>query len=199
MFKHNRGMAPGNPAAEKPRHFRSRAAFRAWLARHHASAPSLQVAFWKAHTGKNELTYEQAVEEALCFGWIDGVVNRIDEDRYQHRFTPRRKRSIWSAVNLAKVARLKAAGLMAPAGIAAFEDRDPSRANLYSNENPLPFSPAIERSLRAKRKAWAYFAAQPPGYRRLVAHWVMSAKRDETRERRVAQLIAACAEGRRLR
>src|SRR5687767_13858580 len=161
-------------AGNAPRFFATRAAFRAWLAKHHERADALWVGFWKAHTGKRGLTYEEAVEEALCFGWIDGVVNRIDDRTYRQRFTPRRKRSIWSAVNLKKIEVLRAAGLLMPAGLAAFENRDPSRANLYANENPLPFSAEVEKRLRAKRRAWAYFEAQPPGYRRLMAHWIMT-------------------------
>jgi uncharacterized protein YdeI (YjbR/CyaY-like superfamily) len=181
-----------------PRFFRSRAQFRAWLAKHHATAPALWVGFWKARSGKGGLTYDEAVEESLCFGWIDGVVNGVDADSYKHRFTPRRRGSIWSAINLAKIEKLKAAGLMAPAGLAAFESRDPKRANLYAFENPQALPAEYERRLRARKKAWSHFEAQPPGYRRLMGHWIASAKREETREKRFAQLLAACLEGRRV-
>jgi uncharacterized protein YdeI (YjbR/CyaY-like superfamily) len=183
---------------DQPRFFRSRAEFRAWLARHHDGAAVLWVGFWKKASGKGGLTYEEAVEESLCFGWIDGVVNRIDEHAYKQRFTPRRKGSIWSAVNLAKIEKLRAAGLIAHAGLAIFEARDPRRANVYGFENPRELPPAIEKRFRAKKRAWAFFEAQPPGYRRQMAHWVGSAKKEETREKRFTQLLEACADGRRI-
>ena len=184
---------------DRPRFFRSRTEFRAWLAKHHASVPELWVGFWKAHTGKGGLTYDEAVDESLCHGWIDGIVKRVDEHSYKQRFTPRRKGSIWSAINLKKVEALKAAGLMAPAGLAAYEGRDPRRAGLYATENKdAAFTPALLKRFRANRKAWAFFDAQPPGYRRLMAHWVTSAKKEETRERRLAKLVAESEVGRRL-
>ncbi len=186
-------------AQSPPRFFASALRFRAWLAANHAKAPDLWVGFWKAHTGKKAVTYAQAVEEALCFGWIDGITKRVDEDAYMQRFTPRRPRSIWSAVNLRKVAELREAGRMAPSGLAAFENRDPKRAGLYSTENRhVVLSAQFERRFRAKKAAWKFFELQPPGYRRLAAFWVMSAKRPETRERRLLQLISDSAKGQRL-
>lgn len=174
-----------------PRFFASRARFRAWLAANHARKPELWVGFWKAHTGRKTVTYDEAVDESLCFGWIDGLVKGVDGGAYMQRFTPRRPRSIWSAINIRKVERLREAGLMAPAGLAAFEGRDPKRAGLYSTENRhVQLSKEFVKRFQSRRKAWAFFEKQPPGYRRVAAFWVMSAKRPETRERRLAQLIA---------
>lgn len=183
-----------------PRYFTSAAAFRRWLAAHHAREAFLWVGFWKVSSGRRGLTYEEAVDEALCFGWIDGVVNRVDEASYMHRFAPRTKKSIWSSVNLAKYAALEAAGRVAPAGRATYEGRDPARAGLYSFENRhVTLDAAFERRFRAERRAWAFFEAQPPGYRRLAAFWVMSAKQPQTRERRFAQLVDDAAKGLRVR
>ena len=139
------------------------------------------------------------MEESLCFGWIDGLKKGWDEHAFMQRFTPRKPRSIWSAVNIRKVEALKKAGRMAQPGLAAFETRDPTRAGLYSFENrPVAFSAAFEKRFRARKAAWKFFEAQPPGYRRVAAFWVMSAKREETRERRLAQLIADSARGLRV-
>ncbi|MEO5676328.1 MAG: YdeI/OmpD-associated family protein [Usitatibacter sp.] len=183
-------------AAPAPRFFSSRARFRAWLAANHARKPELWVGFWKAHTGKKSLTYDEAVDESLCFGWIDGLAKGVDGAAYMQRFTPRRPRSVWSAINVRKVEKLKEAGLMAPAGLAAFEGRDPKRAGLYSYENrQVQLAPEFVKRFRAAKAAWKFFEVQPPGYRRLAAFWVMSAKRKETRERRFAQLVAESARG----
>ena len=183
----------------KPVFFTSSSEFRRWLETNHASAPELWVGFWKAHTSRGGLTYEQAVEDSLCFGWIDGLVRRYDENAYMQRFTPRRPKSIWSAVNIGKVEALRKAGRMAPAGLKAFAARDPRRSSVYSFENrDVVLDAAYEKRFRARKKAWAFFERQPPGYRRLAAHWVMSAKREETRERRFAQLVADSALGTRV-
>jgi uncharacterized protein YdeI (YjbR/CyaY-like superfamily) len=182
-----------------PRFFVSAAQFRKWLEANHAASGELWVGFWKAHTGRKGLTYEEAVEEALCFGWIDGLVRRVDAAAYVQRFTPRRPKSIWSAVNIRKVEALASAGRMAKPGLAAFEGRDPKRAGLYSFENrDMILSPPFEKRLRARKAAWTFFAAQPPGYRRMAAFWVMSAKREETREKRLARLIDDSARGLRV-
>jgi len=178
------------PSEPKPIFFDSGAHFRRWLETNHQDADELWVGFWKAHTGRGGLTYEEAVEEALCFGWIDGLVKRVDEHAYKQRFTPRRTRSIWSAINIRKVAALRAAGRMAKAGVAAFEGRDPARAKQYSGENrQAVLSSTYEKRFRARQVAWRFFEAQPTGYRRTAMFWVMSAKREETRERRLARLI----------
>ena len=184
---------------ESPRFFASRAKFREWLAANHDRVPALWVGFWKAASGKKGLTYEEAVDESLCYGWIDGLVKRHDELSYKQRFTPRKARSTWSAVNLKKVEALKAAGKMAPPGLQAFEGRDPARTGLYSFENrDVTLSPAFAKRFRANKGAWEFFAAQPPGYRRLMAFWVMQAKKEETRERRFAQLVGTSARHERI-
>jgi uncharacterized protein YdeI (YjbR/CyaY-like superfamily) len=186
-------------AAIRPKFFDSGIHFRRWLASNHASATELWVGFWKVKSGKKSLTYEEAVEEALCFGWIDGLVKGYDEQSYMQRFTPRRATSIWSAVNIAKVEKLTKQGRMAPPGIAAFEARDPARAGLYSFENRhVTLDAAFETRFRAKAKAWKFFDAQPPGYKRLAAFWVMSAKREETRERRFTTLVDDSGKGARV-
>ena len=187
------------PEASEPTFFDSAADFRAWLARHHATADVLWVGFWKAASRRERLTYAQAVEEALCFGWIDGLKKGRDEHTFVQRFTPRRPRSIWSLVNVRKVEALRAAGRMTAAGLAAFESRDAARSGLYSFENrPATLDAAYEKRFRAAKAAWKFFGEQPPGYRRTATFWVMSAKRAGTRERRLAQLIAESAKGRRL-
>jgi uncharacterized protein YdeI (YjbR/CyaY-like superfamily) len=184
----------------KPQFFASTEAFRRWLEAHHREATELWIGFYKVHTGKAGLTYPQAVDEALCFGWIDGLKKRFDDAAFVQRFTPRRTRSIWSDVNTRRVEALRKAGRMEPAGLDAFAARDPKHAGLYSFENrdKLCFDAAAQKRFRAKKKAWAFFEAQPPGYRRTATFWVMSARRDATRERRLAQLIAASARGERL-
>ncbi|HWA87572.1 MAG TPA: YdeI/OmpD-associated family protein [Opitutus sp.] len=183
------------------RSFASAADFRAWLERHHATTPALVVAFFLTSSGRGGLTYAGALDEALCFGWIDGVRRRIDADRFTIRFTPRKRGSIWSLVNVRHVERLTKAGRMHAAGLAAFAARDPRKTGIYSFENrPQDFPPALKRFFRAAhRGAWDFFQTQPPGYRRTAIWWVISAKQDATRSRRLAQLIADSAAGRRLR
>ena len=185
--------------APKPIFFPTAAAFRAWLAEHHATEPELLVGFYNARSKKRGITYKEAVDQALCFGWIDGVRRSVDAERYVQRFTPRQKRSTWSAVNIARVEELKAAGLIAEAGLAAFARRSDDRSRIYSFESaPRALSPEQERALRADRRAWAFWESQPPGYRRIVTHWLASAKLEPTRERRLALLVECCAEERRL-
>jgi uncharacterized protein YdeI (YjbR/CyaY-like superfamily) len=181
-------------------YFDSPAAFRRWLEAHHASAGELLVGYHKAHTGRPSLTWPESVDEALCFGWIDGVRRRVDDDRYTIRFTPRRKHSIWSLVNIRRVAVLTAEGRMRPAGVRAFEARRDARSGVYSFERPEPaaLSDADERRFKTHKKAWAFFQSQPPGYRKTVMHWVTSAKRAETRETRLATLIADSEAGLRI-
>ena len=173
---------------------------RAWFAEHHESAPELFLGYWKKGTGKPTVTHTEAIEQALCFGWIDSIGRRIDDERYQVRFTPRRKGSVWSAVNLATIARLTEQGLMYPAGLRAFEERRPDRVATYSYEQPADavLEPAQEERLKADPSAWEWFCAQSPSYRRAAVHWVTSAKRPDTRERRLAQLIKDSAAGQRV-
>jgi uncharacterized protein YdeI (YjbR/CyaY-like superfamily) len=180
----------------EPIFFASPDEFYAWLAEHHETEDEVYVGYYKKHTGKPSLTWSEAVDQALCFGWIDGRLNRIDDERHMQRFTPRRPGSNWSKVNVAKVEKLTEAGLMRPAGIAAFERRKDDKTGLYSFEREnavLP--PEYEERLRANTAAAEYFDAKPPWYRRSAVHWVMSAKREETRERRLNQLIEDSANG----
>jgi len=182
-----------------PVFFATPAAWRAWLHVHHGTEKELLVGFWKAGSGKPSITWKESVDEALCFGWIDGVRKRVDDERYTIRFTPRRGRSIWSDVNIRRAGELIALGLMEEAGLAAFRGRHASRSKQYSFENPVhDLPPEYEQQFRAKKKAWSYFEAQPPSYRRVAIWYVVSAKREETRARRLAALIACSGRGERL-
>jgi uncharacterized protein YdeI (YjbR/CyaY-like superfamily) len=174
----------------EPIFFESPAEFYAWLEEHHATESEVYVGYYKTQTGKRGMSWSEAVDQALCFGWIDGRANAIDADRYMQRFTPRRPGSSWSDINIEKVAKLREAGLMRPAGLAAFERR---RRGDAAPPSELP--PEYEARLRANPPAAAYFDAKPPWYRRTAGRWVMSAKREETRERRLNQLIEDSASG----
>jgi uncharacterized protein YdeI (YjbR/CyaY-like superfamily) len=187
-------------AGLKPIFFESPEEFYDWLEQHHDTEDEVYVGYWKKHTGKTSLTWSQAVDQALCFGWIDGRVNRIDDDRHMQRFTPRRPNSNWSKVNIEKVAKLTDAGLMRPAGLKAFEARTKERSGVYSYEDrhKLNLPPEYEQRFQADAAAWEYWQAAPAGYRKTVTWWVMSAKREETRERRLGQLIESSAAGRKV-
>jgi uncharacterized protein YdeI (YjbR/CyaY-like superfamily) len=182
-----------------PIFFASPAAFRAWLEKHHASEREVLVGFHKKATGKPTMTWSESVDEALCFGWIDGVRRGAGADAYTIRFTPRKPASTWSKVNVAKVEALTKAGRMRPAGVAAFERRTAERTGIYSFESENHGLGAYEAELRANKKAWAWFEKQPPGYQRTAAHWVTSAKKEETRRSRLATLIADAAAGRKIK
>jgi uncharacterized protein YdeI (YjbR/CyaY-like superfamily) len=185
--------------AMKPAFFQSAAEFRQWLERHHAAAAELPVGFYKKASGRGGIAYPEALDAALAFGWIDGVRQRIDAASYTIRFTPRRPGSIWSAVNVERVGQLISQGLMQPAGLRAFGERDERKTqSLASRRDRAALDPALEAALRADSKASAFFHAQPPGYRQTVAFWVMSAKKEETRARRLAHLIECSANGVRL-
>jgi uncharacterized protein YdeI (YjbR/CyaY-like superfamily) len=182
-----------------PRFFRSQKEWRAWLEKNHAGAAEQWVGFHKTKSDKKGITYKQAVDEALCFGWIDAV-RRGGDETWAIRFTPRKKGSIWSAVNLKRIEELKAAGLVAPAGLAAYEGRDPEKQKRYSFENrDTVLAPAYEKTFRADKPAWKWFEAMPRSYRHPAVWWVMSAKQQATRDRRLAQLIADSAEGRKVK
>jgi uncharacterized protein YdeI (YjbR/CyaY-like superfamily) len=183
-----------------PVFFEYAAQFRAWLERNHQHAPELMVGFRKVGSGAPSMTWPESVDEALCFGWIDGVRRRIDDSSYVIRFTPRRRDSIWSAVNLAKAQRLIAEGRMRPAGQAAYDARSQKRTGIYSFEQkrPAALTAAETRKFRENEAAWKFFQAVAPSYRKAVTHWVTSAKKPETSARRLEQLVEACAEGRRL-
>jgi uncharacterized protein YdeI (YjbR/CyaY-like superfamily) len=181
------------------RFFRSPAELRRWLTANHARARELMVGFNKKGSGRGGLTYAEALDEALCFGWIDGVRRSLDAERYTIRFTPRTKRSIWSQVNLRRVAELIADGRMRPPGRATYEQRDESRSKLYSFEREkAELDARQQKAFRANRKAWAYYSAQPPSYRQAVNWWVLSAKKEETRQRRLCALIDCSAQGERV-
>jgi uncharacterized protein YdeI (YjbR/CyaY-like superfamily) len=186
------------PTREQVAVFHDRAAFREWLQSNHASAQDLWVGYYRKASGKSAMTYPEAVEEALCFGWIDGLTYRIDDEVHANRFTPRRKGSSWSGPNIAKVAELRKAGLMHAAGLRAFEERDRRKDQPYLRDNPLrqALPPELERRIKSSPAAWAYWQARPPGYRRQAAFWVLSAKQDVTRERRLGALIEDSAAGR---
>ncbi len=182
------------------RFFETGAEFRAWLAKNHDTATELGVVLHSKASGKPTMTWSEAVDQALCFGWIDSVARRLDDTSRVQRFTPRKPKSNWSAVNIKKVAELTARGLMAPAGLAAFARREEARSGVYSYENRhlAALDPKREAMFKAKVGAWEFFLKQPPSYRQLAIYRVMSAKREETRSKRLAQLIEASADGRRL-
>jgi uncharacterized protein YdeI (YjbR/CyaY-like superfamily) len=180
-------------------YFESPEQFRAWLEEHHATATEVWVGYWKKHTGKDSLTWSQAVDEALCFGWIDGVLRRVDDERHIQRFTARKPTSNWSAVNIAKVEQLRAEGRMRPAGEAAFALRREEKSGVYTYEQRhlAEFEPEQEERFRANAAAWEYWSAAPAGYRKMATWWVVSAKKPETRDKRLATLIEASAAGRK--
>ena len=180
--------------------FETAAEFRAWLEANHDTASELWVGYYRKGVPKTSMTYPEAVDEALCFGWIDGQTKRIDDEVTAQRFTPRRKASNWSAINIGKVARLTAEGRMHPAGTRAFEGRDRRRDATYSYERPAQeLPPEWLARFEADAAAWAYWQAETPSYRRTAVYWVVSAKRPETRERRFAALVADSAAGRRVK
>jgi uncharacterized protein YdeI (YjbR/CyaY-like superfamily) len=174
----------------KPKFFSSPAQFRQWLEQNHDRESELVIGFHKKSSKKKSTTYAEALDEALCFGWIDGVRRNLNETSYTIRFTPRKPKSIWSLVNVRHVERLKKAGRMQPAGLEAYARRDPKRTGIYAFENaPRELSPAYEKIFRENKKAWEFFEKQPPYSKRTAIHWVMSAKREETQVRRLKHLI----------
>ena len=183
-----------------PTFFEDALHFRAWLQQNNASAAELIVGFRKVGSGKPNMTWPQSVDEALSYGWIDGVRKRIDDESYQIRFTPRRMGSIWSLVNTAKVQELIAQGRMQPAGLAAYEARSDKKTGVYAFEREQPAELASEetRTFKKNALAWKYFESTAPSYRRVMKHWVVSAKQPATRARRLEQLMQACAEQRRI-
>jgi uncharacterized protein YdeI (YjbR/CyaY-like superfamily) len=170
--------------------FKTPADFRKWLKKHHASERELLVGFYKKDSGKASITWPESVDEALCFGWIDGIRRRVDDISYTIRFTPRRPNSIWSAVNIRRVGELKEKGLMQPAGLKAFELRKEYRSGIYAYEQrsvelPDPYG----KQLKKHKAAWEYFQARPASYRKAVNWWILCAKKEETRQKRLAELI----------
>src|SRR6185503_3412671 len=187
----------------KPTFFATPAAFRRWLEKHHESASELLVGFHKKGSGKPSITWPESAVEALCYGWIDGIRRRIDDDSYSIRFTPRRPDSIWSKVNFNRMGELTAAGRVHPAGLAAFAKRSADKTGVYSYEHQrrpeVPLAPAYEKQLRKNKAAWQYFEEETPWYRRIATRWIMEAKKEETREKRLRELIELSAAGRRIK
>ena len=183
----------------KPKFFKTPSDFRKWLAANHTSATELLVGFYKKDSGKPSITWPQSVDEALCFGWIDGIRRSIDDVSYSIRFTPRRPRSIWSAVNTKRAGELIEQGLMQPAGLKAFEARKEYRSGIYAYEQRSAELPdEYEQKLKRNSKAWKFFHAQPPGYRKLMQWRIVSAKKEETRLARLQTLIDYCAREERM-
>jgi uncharacterized protein YdeI (YjbR/CyaY-like superfamily) len=190
-----------NPKEQSPpaTFFETPAAFARWLRKNHRKQTELWVGYYKKGTGRPSLTWPESVREALRFGWIDGLRKSIDDEAYRIRFTPRTATSNWSRVNVGFAEQLIAEGRMEPAGLAAFEARSEARSGLYTYEQDGGAAEErVERELKRNRAAWAFFQAQPPWYRRTSARWVMDARREETRQRRLAGLTADCARGRTL-
>ena len=182
-----------------PRFFATQNDFRSWLKKYHNKKSELLVGFYKVGSGKPSMTWSESVDQALCFGWIDGVRKRIDDDSYSIRFTPRRSKSVWSAINIKKIEELSANGSMHASGLEAFKKRDEKRSAIYSYENrPNKFDPEFEQEFRKSEEAWAFFEKQPPGYKKLCTHHVMNAKQEKTRISRLEKLILASKAGRRL-
>jgi uncharacterized protein YdeI (YjbR/CyaY-like superfamily) len=182
-----------------PKFFASQDRFREWLEKNHETASELLVGFWKVGSGKPSMTWSESVDQALCFGWIDGVRRSLGEEAYTIRFTPRRYKSVWSKINIDKVERLKTAGLMRPAGMAAYDKKQDHRAVIYAYENrPREFEPEFEKKFKKSKQAWEFFKSQAPSYRRTMIYWVTSAKQESTRLARLEKLIAGCKEGKRL-
>lgn len=173
--------------------------FREWLAENHDKVTEIIVGFYKVGSGKPSMTWSESVDQALCFGWIDGVTRRIDTDSYSVRFTPRRATSIWSDVNIKKIEVLTKRGLMHAAGIAAFEKRTEKKSRVYAYESePVRLSPEFEGMFKAKKCAWEFFTTQAPSYQRTMTHWIMRAKQETTRLSRLEKTIAASADGNRV-
>jgi uncharacterized protein YdeI (YjbR/CyaY-like superfamily) len=179
----------------KPAFFRGPAEFRSWLKQHHATAEELLVGFYKRKSGKPSITWPEAVDQALCYGWIDGLRKSIDDASYVIRFTPRRPGSIWSAKNLKRVKELDRLGLTRAAGLKAFSERKISGVYSYEQRNAAALSRADEQTFRADRRAWAFFQDQAPWYRRSAIWWIVSAKKAETKHTRLAKLMACSRQG----
>jgi uncharacterized protein YdeI (YjbR/CyaY-like superfamily) len=183
-----------------PKFFKTPSAFHKWLEAHHASSKELWVGFYKKKSGKPSITWPESVDEALCFGWIDGVRKRIDAESYMIRFTPRKPSSVWSAVNIGNVEKLIKENRMQPAGLKAFEARRENRSGIYSYEQRSPelVEPYLGK-LKRNKAAWKFFQAQPPSYRKVMNWWVVSARQEATRLKRIDKLIEESEQGRRMR
>jgi uncharacterized protein YdeI (YjbR/CyaY-like superfamily) len=183
----------------EPVYFVKPSDLRKWFAKNHLKKTELVVGFYKTSSGKPSITWSESVDEALCFGWIDGVRKSIDGERYMIRFTPRKPTSIWSAINIKKIEELTKKGLMQPAGLEAFSKRTEQRSKVYSHENAQKtLDRPIEKTFKANKKAWTFFQAQAPSYRKVCIHWIMGGKQEATRMGRLNKLIAESEAGRRL-
>jgi uncharacterized protein YdeI (YjbR/CyaY-like superfamily) len=183
----------------KPAFFPKQSDFRKWLEKNHLKEKELLVGFYKVGSGKPSITWPQSVDEALCFGWIDGIRRSIDDESYSIRFTPRKPKSIWSAVNIKKMADLKKKGLLKPEGIAAFEKREEHRSKVYAYEKaPAKLSSSFEKQLKANKKAFDFFKRLAPSLQRVYIHWIMSAKQEKTQISRMEKLIRESEAGRKL-
>lgn len=183
----------------KPKFFKSSSDLRKWFEAHHGSEPELWVGFYKKDSGKASITWPQSVDEALCFGWIDGIRKGIDDGSYKIRFTPRNSRSTWSAVNIKRAGELVDQGLMRPAGLKAFAARAENRSGIYSYEQRSPELPEeYANKLKKHQSAWKFFQAQPASYRKAANWYVLSAKKEETRLKRLDHLIGQSAQGQRI-
>jgi uncharacterized protein YdeI (YjbR/CyaY-like superfamily) len=184
----------------EPKFFATPPDFRGWLEKHHESETELWVGFHKKGTGRPSITWPESVDQALCFGWIDGIRKTIDAESYVIRFTPRRRGSNWSLVNIRRVGELISNGLMQAAGKRAFEARDPAKSGVYAFEQKEPaiLPPAAKKQFMANKRAWKFFESQPPGYRKIAIRYVLMAKQSETRLRRLARVIKDSAAGRRI-
>lgn len=181
----------------KPLFFATPAQWREWLERNGEREDEVLVGFHRRGSGKPSITWPESVDQALCFGWIDGVRRSIDKSSYTIRFTPRRRRSVWSKINVKRAGELIAAGLMQPAGMRAFEARQQERSGVYSFEqNEIAFDSSQEQQFKRAKAAWQFFQSQAPWYRRTATYWVISAKRDETKAKRLNILIEDSAAGR---
>ncbi len=182
-----------------PTFFATQSYFRQWLEKNHYKESEIIVGFYKVGSGKPSMTWPQSVDEALCFGWIDGVRKSVDGESYCIRFTPRKKNSIWSAVNIKKVEELTRLGLMQPAGKAAFEKREESKSRIYAYEKePVKLAAEFEKKLKANKKAWSFFESQAPSYQRTAIHWIMNAKQEATKISRLEKLITTSEKGQRI-
>lgn len=188
---------PIREADEELHFFESAAAFRRWLTRHHAKKAAVWVGFHKKATGKPTLSWPESVDEALCYGWIDGIRKSVSDEAYKIRFTPRKASSFWSAINVARVAELTKLGRMRPEGLEAFGRRQAARTAVYSHEQSGDsiLDPTYEQRLRSNARAWEHFQSRPPWYRKAAIRWVMTAKRESTRESRLARLESDSAAG----
>jgi len=183
----------------KPTFFKTQSDFRRWFESHHQTSKELLVGFYKKGSGHPSITWPESVDEALCFGWIDGIRKRLDDISYTIRFTPRKPTSTWSNVNIKRAQELIEQRLMRPAGLKAFEARKEYRSGIYSYEQRSEKLPDVyEKPLKRNKEAWAFFEAQPPGYRKIIGWWIVSAKKEETRLKRLNKLIEESAQGRRI-